>query len=296
MPLEETIQERLDRIDKVPDRLITKTIESERQILRNITDLMADLDTKDNQILTNEKNLAKIEEISSRLRTAISGGADLPPSIYMQAVKKFSNEFQVQASLQDDYFKQTLKNYGKKEVYDQTMRNAQRRAIQKLDIASVNKQLINPVKGMLNTAVTEGMTMPEATRNINNVVSGAPGKDGALTGHVKQIAHDSFSTADREYSKVVADDNGIQFFRYLGGRIADTRPFCMQRNGKYYHRKEIRQWGALSNWKGRHRNTSPSTIFTLLGGYNCRHSLVAVPTSAVPNSVISRVEAKGFLE
>jgi hypothetical protein len=122
---------------------------------------------------------------------------------------------------------------------------------------------------------------------------------------VRTTAGTAQAIADRSYAAAVNEELGIEYFQYLGGEIATTRPFCEHREGEIYHRKEIEAWGAGENsagindirngtWDGRIDGTDSRSIFTFVGGWNCRHFLVPVIKQRVPASVIARAKAEGF--
>ena len=76
-------------------------------------------------------------------------------------------------------------------------------------------------------------------------------------------------------------------------------------NGKIFHNKEIEEWGRKPDlWRktgdcsggGRAGGTNEVTIFSLLGGYNCLHSLIPMPVEAVPEDVIQRAKSKGYIK
>lgn len=64
----------------------------------------------------------------------------------------------------------------------------------------------------------------------------------------------------------LAEDVGINKFRYMGARDKLTRPFC---NAHINEVKTREEWEALDNGQG-------LPVFLYGGGYNCRHRLVAV--------------------
>jgi hypothetical protein len=79
----------------------------------------------------------------------------------------------------------------------------------------------------------------------------------------------------REYNAVVSEDLNLQFFAYVGTRIDTSRPFCDARAGRYFKKSEIEGW-ASQNWDGKIPQTTKTTIFSYLGGYNCRHEAYAI--------------------
>lgn len=71
---------------------------------------------------------------------------------------------------------------------------------------------------------------------------------------------------NRSVTLFKCEELGIDNFLYVGPDDRVTRPFCQERVGKTYTRTEINAW---DNGQG-----LPASIY--LGGYNCRHRLVAV--------------------
>jgi len=72
-----------------------------------------------------------------------------------------------------------------------------------------------------------------------------------------------------------ANDAGIDKFLYFGSLVKDSRDFCIARAGKIFTRTEIESWNNL-RWTGK---IEGSNVFVTLGGFRCRHHLVAVPSS-----------------
>ena len=108
--------------------------------------------------------------------------------------------------------------------------------------------------------------------------------------------HDAFAISDRTYSEAVAAATGVQFYRYLGGLVRDSREFCITRQGKVWHIEEIKSWGRLKSWDGRNPATNADTITQYLGGYNCMHVLVPLPLTRVPADKIAEAKRKGWLK
>jgi len=120
-----------------------------------------------------------------------------------------------------------------------------------------------------------------------------------MVSHVKRVAYDAFAVSDRTYTNTVSNVLGIEWYFYSGGTIDDTRDFCQERIGKYFHKKEVEGWGEnksccglkypnSNGWQGRNTLTNKTTIFTLAGGYNCKHSISPVSLRSVPKSVVQR--------
>jgi hypothetical protein len=61
-------------------------------------------------------------------------------------------------------------------------------------------------------------------------------------------------------------------YKYVGGVVPETRPFCEQMNGRTFTETEIRRIWNTQTWAGKR----PGDPFVVRGGYNCRHFLVPV--------------------
>jgi len=166
--------------------------------------------------------------------------------------------------------------------------------------------LEKPIQDMLNTYVRQGgdldgmVTVFERSLRNNAPVSSRIGQgvrqSFANYRRIPQQTTDSLFTLNRSYQTAVADSLGMDWFKYLGGRVKDTRDFCMDRLGGYYHRSEIEHWGKTERWDGRIKGTNEVNIFQRLGGYGCRHSLAPVTLAAVPNRWIERAISEGFYQ
>jgi len=73
--------------------------------------------------------------------------------------------------------------------------------------------------------------------------------------------------------ETIAADLDVDHYYYQGTLIADSRPFCVSRAGRYFTTDEVKAWPNLKGWQGRMAGTNSSTIFIYRGGYNCRHQL-----------------------
>lgn len=73
-------------------------------------------------------------------------------------------------------------------------------------------------------------------------------------------------------TKFFAKEYGYTKFRYEGGLIADSRDFCIERDGLEFWMEDGESWNDLE-WKGKIPGVD---FFVQAGGFNCRHWLVYV--------------------
>lgn len=179
--------------------------------------------------------------------------------------------------------------------------------LQKQVIRDVNSNLLNeglivnvkqPLNSILSQNVNSGGNFAGFTDQVRNFIKGGEA-DGRLLRYVKTYISDTLFAYARTWQEAVTTDLDLEFYLYSGGLTAagkgsgGSRDFCIERAGNYYHRKEIESWAELS-WQGKNPNTTKSSIFSLLGGFNCRHSVIPVSDTIVPKEVIQRARDEGY--
>ena len=267
--LQQIIAEKSNRLEAIPNKLINSVDKIQKGIFEELMGLIESLDTKDGKILLNKKNLVKIEGIVGKLSESVFGGE------YIEAIESFARE----KVFSDEFIEKAL--------YDNILKGAQRNAVELLSEAGINTAFTVPLKNILTTSVSTGQSFGDTVKALRTFIEGNSEIDGTLLRHVKQVARDGFSFADRQYTNIIANDLGVEWYLYSGGRVTDTREFCRLRQGLYFHKKEVEKW-ANSPWQGKASGTTSSTIFTFAGGYNCMHSILPVSKFSVPKEVIQR--------
>ncbi|HEY9489551.1 MAG TPA: hypothetical protein VIQ51_14510 [Chryseosolibacter sp.] len=180
--------------------------------------------------------------------------------------------------------------------------------LQKQVIRDVNVRLLNegvvinvrePLNNILSQNINSGGSFAGFNEQVRNFIKGNENIEGRLLRYSKTYVADTLFSYARTWQEAVTTDLDLEFYLYSGGITAagkgsgGSRSFCRERNGNYYHRKEIELWADLE-WKGKNSATTKSSIFTLLGGHNCRHSVIPVSTLIVPKDVIERAVLEGY--
>lgn len=170
--------------------------------------------------------------------------------------------------------------------------------LQKQTIETVNSLILQdglaaqiklPLNQILQQNINTGGKFTGMLDQVKTFIQGNGNIDGRLLSYSKTILHDTLFQYARSYQNSVTEDLGLVWYRYVGGLMDKSREFCIERNGKYFHQKEIESWASLS-WQGKNPLTTESSIFVLAAGYNCRHSLIPVSDSVVPVEDKKRVE------
>lgn len=95
------------------------------------------------------------------------------------------------------------------------------------------------------------------------------GRDRAgnnLRRYATQMAQDSLMQFNASINTRIGIESGATKWKYFGGLIRDSRPFCRKHAGKTYTLEEIQEI-----WEGDWKGKAPGDPFIVRGGYNCRH-------------------------
>jgi hypothetical protein len=301
MPSEnEILKKKLKRLETIPADFINSIPDAERKIYNDLVEALKKLELDSNgNVILNAENYSLIEVLGNEFENAVQSSG------YYDNLTDFIKEFNTQKSLNKAYYSQAVEGFENKDVFDLTYEQSKKTAVDILAESAVKDNLAI-FKDTLNNAISNGSNILDVQKIISGNVLGAEGKEGALTRYAKQEANDLFAVADRNYTTTVSKEFGIEFYYYAGGEIDTTRCFCDERNGKTFHKKEIEAWGdgkttagGLAScgfpWQGMAAGTSPDTIFSLLGGYNCQHSLVPRGINETPIDVIQRAISEGYI-
>lgn len=294
----ELLKKKLMRLETIPEDFINTVGPAERKIYNDLVDALKKLKLDENgNIILNSENFSMIEVLGIEFENAVSSSG------YYDNVKDFIKEFNTQKQLNRVFYEETVSGFENKDVFDLTYDQSKKTAVDLLANTAVNEN-VSLLKDTLNNAISNNTNVLDLQKLLEQQVIGGDGKLGALSKYAKQEAGDLFSIAERNYTTAISKEFGIEFFYYAGGEIETTRCFCVQRHGNTYHKKEIEEWGNKKGlgacntgggWQGMAAGTDASTIFSLLGGYNCRHSLVPRGINETPIDDIERAISKGYI-
>lgn len=126
------------------------------------------------------------------------------------------------------------------------------------EIAGFVDQYVGDVRQVVLTQVFGG-----GTPDYDQIVEAAGEQ---IANQVRQGVHTAVQGFNRSVTLAKAKDLNFQKFLYEGPDDQVTRPFCEERVGKVYTLAQIAEWDNGTDL--------PADIY--LGGYNCRHELLAV--------------------
>jgi hypothetical protein len=297
---DDLVKQKIKLLETVPDSIATAAERAQREAWRKIAPLLAEMDVDANgNIAQTEDNIRRIGGITDELNKVLAGGE------YKAAVQSFLASIDEGVQLTDDIAKKIDSTFQPDNVQKQLLAISKQNAINAFFGSGLRENVTQPFLEQLTANVAARAPLNQAVKALQGVIEGTDTTDGRLLANVRTTANTAQAIADRSYAAAVNDELGIEYFQYLGGEIPTTRPFCAHREGAIYHRKEIEAWGDGKNsagindirngtWDGRIDGTDSRSIFTFVGGWNCRHYLVPVIKQKVPASVIARAKAEGF--
>lgn len=182
---------------------------------------------------------------------------------------------------------------------------SEQKAIYDLLEAGVDVNFVDEMLGKLNNGVLQRYSKADLISEVKKYLIGEKEKKGALERYSKQVASDVTTQYIANYTQVLSEDQGLEFYIYLGNKQKSTRCFCAERFNQYFHRKEIQLWGegktgeAVSGdcgypWAGMIAGTNSSNIFVYRGGWACEHQIVPVIEEQVPKEVLLRALSNGY--
>lgn len=289
--ISEIIAEKTRRLTTVPDEYLTQVERSQKKIFPQIVELLNQLalDSSGNIILNNA-NLA----IASNVKELVQG--ILSESEYINAVREYATQMNEQAKISNQLFAKAFDGFEASTKAEALFKLTQKNAVDLMVNSIGNQRFADVVRENIETAISSNAGFTETVRQLQTIVIGDEEVDGKLLQYNKQIAHDTFAIADRNYTSTVSEELDAEWFFYSGSEIETTRPFCAARHNEYFYYKEIESWPSTAgDWAGRIPGTNSSTIYSYAGGYNCRHSIIPVSVRRVPkNKVLEAINQYGY--
>jgi hypothetical protein len=300
--LKELAQQKVKLFAQSPERLALTSEKVQLELWKQILPIINEFETDaEGNILQTDANIRRIGQVITTLNELLAGDE------YVTAVKSFLGDIDKGLLITDEIAKTIKATFEPSEALKSLQRIIKQNAIDSFIGDGLRARVTQPFVQQLTANIAARAPLRDAVKALEVVIIGDDKTDGRLLANVKTVATTSQAVSDRSYSASIYEQLGIEWFEYVGGEIDTTRPFCMHREGNIYHKKEIESWGAGKNsgglddikrgtWDGRIDGTNEKTIFTNLGGWNCRHAVVPVNKRFVTPEIIARVKAEGFIE
>lgn len=256
-----------------------KALFEQMQVLLNKLELSADGLILQNQ--GNRKILAQFDEYFNKA---------FNQSGYYATLDKSAGTVSGITTANGQYFADIVDGFT---VDAQYIKNLQRETISQFESLLANEGLEammkKPLIDILNQNINTGASYSDLLKQVREFAIGNDELAGQLQRYSGQLTTDTLFNFNRAMQEAVSQNSGLDWYLYSGSNDVDSREFCKQRVGKYFHRTEIEKWANL-DWAGKRRGTTKSSIYVYLGGYRCRHKLIAVSEAVVPKTALNRIK------
>jgi hypothetical protein len=230
------INEIQERLDSVPARLDNAVQRLQPRLLAQLLSLMNELIYDSDSLKRSVANAEQVDRIIAQFQQQVLRGE------YGRELRIFASQFDKQAQLIGEFFASEFSHTVSRQSASFMAVN-KRNAISALAGDDFKTNFFGRISQTLLDGVESGMQREALIINIKKGLFGTSETEPIMATWVKQVAYDSFAVADRQYTEAVAQEIGVEFYRYTGGLIEDSRCFCEKRNGQFFHRQEIRAWG-----------------------------------------------------
>lgn len=303
--------EKFDNVTKTVDQAVKKFNEKIPSVQKATYDeLMLELrrlDLSGDKIKTTVANLKTIQSVKNNLTRLILSDE------YLANVKDFAKSFNEITILQNQYWRSVEQKFKPKPLLQAIKEQAISDTVGKLTEAGIGANIAEPIADILRTNITTGGSYKDLTKQLRESLVNTK-TPGTLEKYVGQITTDAVNQYSNQYTQIVSNDLGYEWFKYDNTDILTTRPFCDAMTDRpYFHISEVpallRAEGLtyLNKKTGQREpvmiyektglpsgmipGTDASNFFVRRGGYRCGHSIRPVNERQVPQADKDRVYA-----
>jgi len=277
-----TITKALSKFDKSIPKLQTL-------LYRELINEIKRLDTNGDKLKISVKNLSVLTSIKNKLNRLI-----LNPE-YKAEIKDFASAFNSVYKLQFEYWKGIEKTFKPKPLLKAIRNQAITDTVTQLTTQGISSNVSDAIIGILRTNITSGGSYNDLAEQLRQSLTNTHESKGILDRYVKTVAKDSINQFNRQYTQIVSNDLGYEWYRYMNSDIETTRCFCDKMTDKdFFHISEVptilKGMGCDIYAKtklpyGMIDGTNADNFFVRAGGWNCGHSIQPVAKLQVPKAV-----------
>jgi hypothetical protein len=304
-----TPQSNIDKVANVMDDGVDAFIDgvekSQVGIFNKTLATVKELETNPNgKIKQTVKNLKLLARVRKNIVDEVLTEA------YQKRVNTFTNQYPAIASLNNEYFSAIEESFKpNRELYNQIVTKSIQTTSASLLDSGIDQNVIEPIIRIVDDSVSTGAQFADMADELRLVIKGDEERLGNLLRYTKQITTDALNQFNGIYNETIAEDLDLEWYYYSGGKRKTSRPFCKKYAGRYFHKKEVEDFGRKKDLDGsnlcggssktnlcagRIPGTNSSSIYRFRGGYQCKHLYKPTLINAVPKKVIKRNVDKGY--
>lgn len=268
------------------------------------------LDLDDNgNVKASIANLNQIGQIRNKLTGIIVSDE------YLGELKKYVQTFTDITKMQNEYWNKIEPEFKPRAILKEIRKQAVGDTVAKLTEAGIGENIGGKLTDILRTNITSGGSYKNLEQQLRDSLMNNRTGEGTIEKYTKQITTDAVNQYSANYSQMVSQDLGAEWFEYQGSDITTTRCFCdamTDGDNAYFHVTEIprilRGEGLTCKKDGMDvpvaiyektklpygmiAGTDANNFFIRRGGYNCGHQIRPIlRVSTIPQGALARAEA-----
>ncbi len=275
----------LNRISKMPDwidsalTLLEKLVKArQNQFAQHLLSAIIDtLEVEDGKLKFSRKNkrfLAKLNEMQSSIRSSTFSNVIARLQENISHIISENIVYYGVITPDKKLFKATTENIS--EVVNSRLGLKKDGSLEKegwmqgmLDSPEVAKT----IKDYAHQAITSRSGFESFRKGLKELIEGSEGKLGAFERYFRNYAYDVYSQVDALQNKLMAEDLGLVYFRYIGSVVKASRAFCLRKKNRVFHIDDTKSWGDEPDNIAKPPNYDP---LIHRGGYGCIDKIVYI--------------------
>ena len=291
------IDDILQTIDGATKQFAATLDKSQARLLAEAIDLAKTLDIKNGKIAPSIENLKRISSIKAKLNKAVVN------SDYLKSVKDLVGNFDTIQAAQNAYFYPMAAKFTAAKKQALIKEISIDNTISQLTETGLAANVTDEIRNKLLKSVTSGAQYNDLVAEMTQYLTDTEESPGALSKYAQTYVNTSLNQFAGNNNKLMTEDLGMEWFRYVGSNKETSREFCIHLEAKdYVHVSEIPEIlrGHIDGHKckiypatglpyGMIDGTTTDNFMTNRGGWNCGHQLIPVMTSSVPASTKAKI-------
>lgn len=269
----EIIEKKLSAMDVADARFLAGFEPIEKKIYEAVRKKVLDMNFESGKSLFDDENVQIINELNDVISNAISSSG------YPKKVNEYLRSFDTIKEFNFDAHKDV--NDLSQDELEQLINPVQKQVVQQtidgLTGSGIDTQFIQPMKEGIFKNIVSGATITDLESYLKSYILSDELSLGKFKKYTTQIARDTLNQFDGQVNSRIANEFGLNAYKYVGSLIQDSRPQCVRWVGKGTLLLDELQteisW-ANSNGSGMIPGTNPENFSVYRGGYNCRHSAI----------------------
>lgn len=229
MAVDKIIEKSLQNLESVPDTFLGMVAKQNEALWKELLKALKALDVQEGVIVASAENLAQAQIIVERMKQVMFSGD------YLEGLRDFVSAFDEQSQLVNQIFAGEFDDFvSDKALYSAVVNQSKRTTLALFDQNAIDKAWAEPLKRLINDNILTTGSYNDMLSVLQEFTLGSSNRDAALTRYAQLYARDSFNIFNRNYTHLIGEDIGVEYYEYAGGAVKDSRDFCLQRMGRFF--------------------------------------------------------------